>query len=83
MSELSFETSYEDEVTAEIMDWALDTMPDEVKGMSIEDIADKYWEAHLDDAPDTDAFSVLPDFDAEEPLTDLTKTYGNQPNETS
>lgn len=81
MSELGFETSYEDEVTAEIMDWALDTMPDEVKGMSIEDIADKYWEAHLDGAPDTDAFSVLPDFDVE-PLTDLTKTYGKQPDET-
>jgi len=80
MSELGFETSYEDEVTAEIMDWALDTMPDEVKGMTIEDIADKYWEAHLDNVPDTDAFTVLSDFDTE-PLTDLTKTYGEQPDE--
>jgi len=63
MSELGFETSYEDEVTVEIMDWALDTMPDEVKSMSLQDIADKYWEVHLDHTPDEDSFSVLPDFD--------------------
>lgn len=78
MSNLNFETSYEDEVTVEIMDWALDTMPDEVKGMTLEEVADKYWEVHLSSTPNEDAFSVLPDFD-DDALTDLTKTYGKQP----
>ena len=79
---MSFETSYEDQVTVEIMDWALDTMPDEVIGMTLEDITDKYWKAHLGEVENTDNFSVLPDFD-EDLITDLTKTYWKQPNETS
>ena len=79
---MSYEETYEDQVTVEIMDWALDTMPDEAKQMSLEDIADKYWKAHLGEVEDTDAFSVLPDFD-EDLITDLTKTYGKQPNEIS
>ncbi len=79
---MSYEETYEDQVTVEIMDWALDTMPDEAKQMSLEDIADKYWKAHLGAVGDTDAFSVLPDFD-EDLITDLTKTYGKQPNEIS
>ena len=50
--------------------------------MTLEDITDKYWKAHLGEVENTDNFSVLPDFD-EDLITDLTKTYGKQPNETS
>jgi len=78
---MSYEPSYEDQVTVEIMDWALDTMPDQVKGMTLEDIADKYWKVHLSEAESADAFSVLSDFD-EDVVSDLTATYGKQPDET-
>ena len=76
---LSYETSYEDVVTAEIMDWAVDTMPDEAKNLTLQEIADKYWEEALNtDVEYADDFFVLSDFDSE-PITDLVKTHGKQP----
>jgi|TARA_R110000796_G_scaffold178270_1_gene295000 hypothetical protein len=81
MENLDFSSSYEDLVTAEIMDWAIDEIPDQVKDSTLESLADKYWEAKLED-PDYSFDTELKELllcETSNPMTDLEVTYGEQP----
>tara|TARA_B110000503_G_scaffold75014_1_gene115790 strand:- start:361 stop:606 length:246 start_codon:yes stop_codon:yes gene_type:complete len=72
---------FEETIEAEILDWAMDTMtPNEINALTRDEIAIKYWEAHLDNTSvHTDSFSVINDFDDVEALDDLVSIHGGQP----